>query len=501
MNKMIFPATLKLGDLANPPAAGKPIGELQSALLKLKLDVKPSDLARKEMGASTVEAVKVFQVRAGLPADGKLTQDTVARLNAELAHNFVAQSKTRTQRLQGLLQQAGQQLDADEIKGRKFGPTTEQAIKTVQAKLGMPQDGRITEDVVNELREEALKTRLSTKTQVAQVQRTLLRALNIAKLKEVRIDADELKGRKIGSSTQAAIKAVQTKYGLPATGELDTATYDRLTSIAVSIPEPVRQLKAKNAAELRPLKKVARLNMKSEHVGDVQSALAFLGFKVNESEFKKKVYGKSTRDAVVSYQQTRGLAVTGHTAGDTLESLNREIQRANPDVAAGEFPYHLRGAVRNELWQGLAGVTVEVWEKLVSGQGAKLAERRTGANGFFDIPYDPPREAATKQIKQPFHLQIKAIDGANNEIGSKLLFNPTQIAWTNFTKGDQPYRGTSGFQARMAAVAKAIGNAKVADLVETAVDRQISRAAQAANLVDEDVMRLVLAHRVALQLN
>ena len=184
-----------------------------------------------------------------------------------------------------------------------------------------------------------------------------------------------------------------------------------------------------------------------------------------------------------------------------FRSLNEEIRRANPEVAASEFPYRVRGSVRNELWQGMPGVTVQVWEKLVIGQGTKLAERKTGANGFFDTPYDPPREAATKQIKKPFHLQIKALDNANAEIGSKLLFNPTQIDWANFTKGAQPYRGTSEFQERMAAVTKAIGNAKVADLVETAANRQISQAAQGAGVIAEDVMRLVLAHRVAARLN
>jgi peptidoglycan hydrolase-like protein with peptidoglycan-binding domain len=501
MNKMTFPTGLKLNDPANIPTAGKPVGELHTVLLKLKLDVKPSDLARKEMGASTIEAIRTFQARTGLPVDGTLTPNTVAKLNAELAHNFVVQSKTRTQRLQDMLQRAGQTVDPQEIKSRKFGPSTEQALKQFQAQVGVPQDGRVMEDIVNKLREAALKAKLSSNTQVAQVQRTLLRALHIAKLTDVRVDADELKSHKIGPSTQAAIKAVQTKYGMPATGELDAATYDRLISIATSIPEPVRQLKAKSAAELKPLKKAARLNMKRGHVGDVQGALAFLGFKVDEAEFRTKTFGKSTREAVVSYQRARGLAVTGHVAGDTLKSLNRDIQRVNPDAAIDEFPYRVRGSVRNELWQGMAGVTVQVWEKLVSGQGATLAERKTGANGFFDIPYDPPREAATKQIKQPFHLQIKAIDGTNNEIGSKLLFNPTQIAWTNFTKGDHPYRGTSEFQERVAAVTKAIGNANVADLVETAADRQITRAAQAAGLLAEDVMRLVLAHRVTARLN
>jgi peptidoglycan hydrolase-like protein with peptidoglycan-binding domain len=294
---------------------------------------------------------------------------------------------------------------------------------------------------------------------------------------------------------------VQTKYGLPATGVLDAATDERLTSIATSIPESARQLKARNAAELKPLKKAGRLNMKSEHVGDVQGALAFLGFKIDEIEFKTRTFGKSTRDAVVSYQRTRGLAVTGHAAGDTLVSLNRDVERVNPASATDQFPYRVRGSVRNERWQGLAGATVQIWEKRVVGQGAKLAERKTLGNGFFDITYDPPRDAATKKIRQPFHLQVKALSSDNREIGSKLLFNPTRIAWVNFTQGDQPYRGISEFQARMTAVSAAISPGKVGDLVERPGQRQISEAAQAAGLSAEDVMRLVLAVLAAGKLN
>ena len=143
MNTIIFPATWKLRNRTDLPAAGKLVGELQSALLKLKLEVRPSDLARKEMGTSTVEAVKAFQTRAGLPASGKLSQETITKLNAELAHNFVTRNKARTGRLQDMLQQLGQQLDMGEIKARKFGPSTEHALKVVQATLGVPQDGRI----------------------------------------------------------------------------------------------------------------------------------------------------------------------------------------------------------------------------------------------------------------------------------------------------------------------------------------------------------------------
>jgi peptidoglycan hydrolase-like protein with peptidoglycan-binding domain len=474
----------------------KAIGELQAALQKLKVNVQPRELARKELGPSTTDAIRAFQERAGLAPAGDLTAETVARLNGELEHAFVAGSKSRTQRLQEMLQRVGTPVEPDEAKSRIFGQSTELALKQYQAQAGLSQDGKVTEELVNRLREDALKARLSSKTQVAKVHRTLLRALNIAKL-DVRVDANELKGKQMGPSTQAAIKAVQQKYGLPASGELDAATYDRLVSIAVSIPRPAKQLKVKTVDELKPIKRVARLNMNSQHVADVQRALAFLGYQIDEKEFTTRTFGKSTRAAAGSYQRARSLPVTGHVEGETLNMLNRELEEANPQAAVSEHPYRVRGSVRNELWEGMGGIRVQVWERLIDSQGDMLAERPSAGNGFFDIPYDPPREQATKQIKRPFHLQVKALDTNNEEIGSKLLFNPTLIAWVNFTQGDQPYRGTSEFESRSAAVSKTGNVGPIAALVETPQQRQISQAAQAAGLAADDVMRLVLAHRVA----
>jgi len=474
----------------------KAIGELQAALQKLKLNVERKESARKELGPSTIAAIQAFQRRAGLAPQGRLTARTVERINLELEHTFVVDSRTRTRRLQEMLQRAGMPVDPDEAKSRTFGQSTKNAVKQYQARAGLPENGKVSEELVNRLHEDVLKARLSSKTQVAQVHRTLLRALDIAKL-GVRVDADELKRKRIGPSTRAAIRAVQEKYGLPATGELNAATYERLGSIAVSIPRPAKRLKVKTADELRPIKRVARLNMSSRHVGEVQRALAFLGYQIDEKEFTGKTFGKSTRAAVVTYQRARSLPVTGHVEGETLNTLNLDVQEANPQAVVTEHLYRVRGSVRNELWEGMGGIKVQVWERLIGGQGGMLAERPSAGNGFFDIPYDPPREQATKQIKLPFHLQVKALGANDEEIGSKLLFNPTLIAWVNFTQGDQPYRGTSEFEARSAAVSKAINFGAIAALVETPQQRQITQAAQAAGLAADDVMRLVLAHRVA----
>ncbi|WP_308636277.1 Tc toxin subunit A-related protein [Paenibacillus silvisoli] len=498
MNKFNFPS--KISADVNAPSS-KSIGDVQQVLQKLKLAIAPSDLARKEMGTTTAEAIRTFQKQTGLAETGTLTKDTVNKLNAELAHNFVAGNKTRTQRLQDMLKNVGGQIDPAEIASRQIGPSTEQALKQFQANSGILQDGRISEAVVAKLREESLKAAISAKPQVAQLHRTLLRALNTAKLGDVRVDHNELRGRAIGPTSKAAIKALQQKYGLPATGELDPDTYDRLLSLNASVPQPVSLVKPKKADEIQPIKRIARLNKKGQSINDVQSALAFLGYPIHEAEFKSRAFGKSTREAVVKYQRANGLPETGHVEGLTLDSLNREVSQAKPAGSVAESPpYRVRGSVRNELWTGMSGIKVQVWEKRISGQSTMLAERMTLPNGFFDVLYDPPRDAVSKQVKPSFSLEVKALDAGGHEVGSRLLVNPTMIAWANFTKGELPYRGTSEFEARMAAVTKAIGAQKVAELVETEQNRQISFAAQQVGLAAEDVMRLVLAHLVAAKL-
>lgn len=497
MTAIIFPTALNLTDPANLPQTGKGVGLLQGSLSRLKFKLDGSDVARKEMGVSTIAAIKNFQAKAGLAADGKITAATVAKLNSEIAHDYISKNKQRTQHLQAMLVQAGHVIDRVEIDKRSFGPATEKALGDFQHSQGMPRDGRASAKVVGKLTEVSLAEKLKSQTQRRQLQRTLLRALNIAKLGEVRIDSVELQKNEIGPSTQSAIKTLQAKYGLKVTGQIDSMTYERLASIATSVPEPVRIFKPRNAAELVPIRKVGKLNMAHDEVSHIQGVLAFLGQKINELEYRSKQFGQSTRAAVVQFQQSRNLPATGHVSGATLKALNREIKNVNPGAAAAQFPYRVRGSVRNETWVGMANVTVQIWEKLPAGLGAKLAERKTGPNGFYDVVYEPPREATTKTVKRGYQLQITFLDAAGTQIGSKMLLNPTQIAWTNFTQGKYPYLGASEFSLHMAAVKKVIGAIGVATLKESAADRQISRAANAAEISDDELMRLVLSHLVA----
>ncbi|HZD00263.1 MAG TPA: neuraminidase-like domain-containing protein [Actinomycetes bacterium] len=474
----------------------KEIADLHAGLTKLRLPVDPAELRRNELGASTTTAIGDFQRTVGLPADGTLTPETVTRLNAELEHRFFADSKTRTAKIQELLARAGHPVDAAELKSRNFGESTRNALAAYQAAAGLPQDSRLSDALVSRLEADALSARLSTKTQVGGLQRTLLRAIRMARL-DVQIDPAELRQKQLGASTRAAIQAFQRRYQLPPTGEIDPATMARIESVAASRPAPPRLLKVDTAQQLQPINRTLRLNMANQHVGKLQQALAFLGYPIDEKEFKTRTFGATTREAVIAYQKKYKLPANGHLEGAALRSLNARIELANPESVQVEFPHRIRGSVRDHLWRGQAGLKVQVWEKLVRGDGAMLAERPSGRGGFFDIPYDPPRDPVDKQIKEPYHLQVKVVGANNAVLDSKVLFNPTLIAWVNFTQGADPYRGTSEYEQRMKAVSKVTGNLAITDLAETAESQEITHVAINSGLSTDDIMRLALSGRAA----
>ncbi|WAI00932.1 Tc toxin subunit A-related protein [Methanogenium organophilum] len=472
------------------------VASLQAALKKLKLEVAPEELNKNEMGDTTKAAIRKFQEEAGLRVDGKLSPNTVEKLKEKLEHNYFAGNKTRTKKIHTLLEQAGQIIDPSEVKSRIFGKSTEEAVRQFQRTVGLPDDGQLNEDVVNRLTEEALKAHFTTKNQVGHLQQTLLRVNHIAKL-DSKIDPDELKRKDLGHSTRAVITAFQKKYELEPTGELNVATYERLISVAASRPIPMKTLKVKSANNLSPIKRILRLNMTNKHVGNLQMILAYLGHKIDEKEFKTNTFGKTTRQAVLNYQRDNGLPVNGHADRMTQRSLNQQIKQVNPQAFVGEYPFLIKGCVRDDLWQGRSGLSVQVWEKPLRGEGTLLAERTTLHNGFFNVMYDPPRNPVTGQIKVPFHLLIKLIDENNNEIlQSKVLFNPTAIDWINFTEGNEPYRGTSEYEVRMKLVNRFLNDTSIEDIQETENEQDITHLALNAGQSQEDVMRLLLSHHI-----
>ncbi len=472
------------------------IANLHAGLTKLRLAIDPIERVTGALGESTQTAIREFQRNAGLAETGRLTDETVARLNQELGHRYFADSKTRAAKIQDMLTRIGHQVDPEEMKSRRFGESSRAAYSAYLAEAGLAEDTLLSPEVVGQLERDALSARLSTKTQVGHVQRTLLRAMQIAKL-ELQVDAAELKEKRLGETSKAAILAFQEKYGLEATGELDPLTLARMETVANSRQRTKPLLKVEDAQALTPVKRNLRLNMTNKHVGKLQESLAFLGYPIAEKEFKTSAFGATTREAVIAFQKRHRLPVTGHVEGETARLLNQQIASANPEAVTSAIQTRLRGSVRDDLWRGKSGVRVQVWEKLVRGTGAMLAERPTTDKGFYDIPYTPPLDPNTKQPKTPYHLLVMVVDGSNTELDSKVLFNPKTVAWVNFVEGNQPFRGKSEFEQRMKLVSGVIGALRLLDLEETDDSQEITHVSLNSGLSIDDVMRLVVSARVA----
>ena len=284
------------------------------------------------------------------------------------------------------------------------------------------------------------------------------------------------------------------------TGELDPVTYDRIVSIASSRPKPPALLTVKSADNIALVKRTSRLNMRSEQVGELQKSLAFFGHTIDKKEYESREFGGTTRNAVVEFQRANSLPQTGHFDTATRKVMNAAIADVIPPArATDEAVFHFRGSVRDELWRGKPNMKVQVWAQGLRGQETMLAERKTQQNGFYDIPYSPPRNPVDGSVMDPFQVEVRVVDGSNTVVSIRTEFNPTPIAWANFTDGDRPYRGPSVYETTAAATQKVAVGINISDLEETETQKDISTVAQHAAIDVEDVMRVVLSHLVSIE--
>lgn len=109
-----------------------------------------------------------------------------------------------------------------------------------------------------------------------------------------------------GKVTQAAVSAYQTSVGLPATGSVDTVTWERLVgqTHAPTARELDPPLMAEGSTGSRVRELQARLKQQSLWSGDVTST-----------------YGPQTAAAVRSFQTKRGLSATGEVDRGTWSKL------------------------------------------------------------------------------------------------------------------------------------------------------------------------------------
>lgn len=482
------------------------IADLHNALAILKLVDKPSVSTKIEM-EPLQNAIKTFKKENDLGTTAILTPATIDCINLAIHDNFIATGKTRVASLHKMLEKINIPVDKIEKSNKKIGVSTRDAIISFQKENNLSQDGKISEVLLTKLEASFIAKKFSAKGQIESLHKDLLSVRRIANL-EQRIDENELKNKKVGATTTDFIKIFQAKYKLEVTGNIDRATLDKIQSIVTSRGVREKILRKQNADSLQLVKKQVRLNMTDKNLLHVHQALTHLGFSIAEKENKAHSFGKTTREAVLAFQKSKGLALSGHLDGKTLMLINREIVKLNP--AAAEAPkYRIRGSVRNELWERIPNMVLKIYEKTIEGKSVvPLMTKKNMVNGFFDITFEPPKDKNTGQIKENFDILIELCQPQGNNpandsqpIITKIIRKTTRIQWVNFTLGDDKYQGDSEFSVMMAAIIKALGNIKFEDISDTAANRQVVQLNTQTGISTDEIMRLLISHKIALSIN
>ncbi len=489
----------------------KNVFKLHRALIRLDLTVAGEELAGKRMGASTESAIKDVQRKNKLKPTGNLDTETLNALNAELFDVHHTLNKTRIEKLHGLLEKVGAPIAAEETKSRRVGEDTRDTIKRLQEEFGIPADGRVSESFLDTLNDKVIEKRFSTKTQIGKLHTSLKKVSSIAKL-DIELDPDELKGKELGPTSKNLIKAFQEKYKLPASGEMNKATLDKMDSVSGSRGTVVKKLKVPTTRDLITVTKTLRLNMVSLQVSEMQKGLAHLGFKISEKEFKTQTFGKTTIKAIKKFQVENVLVETGHFDKATSTLVNSLITAANPS-AGTTHRYRIRGSVRNELWERKNSMVIKIFEKVLDQESPEpLAAKKNFLNGFFDLPYDAPINPINGQIKDKIHLVVKLYELSDqvNPVATQAHYNVKPIHWVNFTESRNEdgeteyigkYAGPSDYESTGSILQKAIGGSEIVSLQETETDKQISQISLQTGPSTDDIMCHILSRRVAQSVN
>ena len=283
-------------------------------------------------GSKTTAAIKAFQQKYGLTADGIPGSATLRKLDEVLAGASDSSSAKPTESTSapsadsGTIRQVQEKLKtlgfySGEVTGNAGSKTTA-AIKAFQQKYGLTADGipgSATLRKLDEVLAGASDNSSAESTSVSSVSSGTIRQVQ-EKLKALGLYSGEVTGN-AGSKTTAAIKAFQQKYGLTADGIPGNATLRKLDEVYSS----------QGSKEKEADKPDESASLPSDTVRQLQEKLKALGFYSGEITGK---IGSKTTAAIKAFQQKYGLTADGIPGSATLKKLD-EVYKNRSSSSSG----------------------------------------------------------------------------------------------------------------------------------------------------------------------
>ena len=296
-------------------------------------------------GPKTVAAIKSFQGKNGLTADGIAGPQTIAKIDAAYeakggsssgsgssASGLKLNSKgTDVRNLQQDLTTLGYYWA--EITGN-FGAKTETAVKRFQEENGLTADGVAGTKTLNAVAA-AVARKGGTPASGGSAGTTLKLNSQGTKVSQLQTDLKqlgyyyaEITGN-FGEKTEAAVKAFQKAKGLTADGVAGTKT---LNAIAAAVDKAGGSSSGSSSTNMK-------LGSTGTAVSALQQNLTTLGYYYGDVTGH---YGNLTQQAVKKFQKAKGLTQDGVASTATLNAITSALKNAGVDVGPGTVATTLR---------------------------------------------------------------------------------------------------------------------------------------------------------------
>ena len=296
-------------------------------------------------GPKTVAAIKSFQGKNGLTADGIAGPQTIAKIDAAYeakggsssgsgssASGLKLNSKgTDVRNLQQDLTTLGYYWA--EITGN-FGERTEAAVKRFQEENGLTADGVAGTKTLNAIAA-AVARKGGTPASGGNAGTTLKLNSQGTKVSQLQTDLKQLGyyyadiTGNFGERTEAAVKAFQKAKSLTADGIAGTKT---LNAIAVAVDKAGGSSSGSSSTNMK-------LGSTGTAVSALQQNLTTLGYYYGDVTGH---YGNLTQQAVKKFQKAKGLTQDGVASTATLNAITSALKNAGVDVGPGTVATTLR---------------------------------------------------------------------------------------------------------------------------------------------------------------
>ena len=367
--------SLRMGD------SGSAVKDLQTKLKKLGYY---SGTVDSTFGSGTYAAVRAFQKKYNLTADGVAGSETLKKLDS--AYKNADSDKDDGSLRKGATGSAVKDLQTKLKKlgfynayvDGSYGDTTVAAVKAFQKKYNLTADGVAGSETLKKL-DSAYKNADSDKDDGSLRKGATGSAVKDlqTKLKKLGFYNAYVDGS-YGDTTVAAVKAFQKKYNLTADGVAGSETLKKLDSAYKNADSD------KDDGSLRK-------GATGSAVKDLQTKLKKLGF---YNAYVDGSYGDTTVAAVKAFQKKYNLTADGVAGSETLKKLDTAYKNADSNTSTDD----------DSLRKGATGTAVKTLQTNLKKLGFYTA--------YVDGSFGSTTESAVKAFQKKYGLTADGVAGS-----------------------------------------------------------------------------------------